>query len=472
MLNVPNTSGSGTHKELFINLSYLGTGIFQVYSGTGSSRKETFYVNASTGEVRICPTTFSLSNGSTIQSIANAAAASAVSGIKSADELTQADIISILKGTKNNAIYQVNGQIYINATYLQSLSVSADQINVSDLSAIGATIGGFTIDARRLRAVTKETPSVANERNLGTYFNIYSSATSNELMSIATDVEKFTYNSDGSIKSSSIVTVKPFEVTYEGLMKFTNSYGERRYPGISTDDFEAFITTYKHISRDGYFIKDNFYNSSSKLMSGILEFRHSNTNNYETTGTPTLSIGLRELETINGLLTYKSTFTIAKGTPETHTSGESCTDIIMFGTKITAYAKLDMNNNDIINVPSTFGSSDIRLKTNIQPIQQNVIELLTLANVVSFDWIKSKKHVGAGLIAQEVEEYLPELVHVDEDGMYSLNYTGFIPYLIKAVQEQQEEIKEKDARISELENRINELELRLERLESLLGGII
>jgi hypothetical protein len=131
-----------------------------------------------------------------------------------------------------------------------------------------------------------------------------------------------------------------------------------------------------------------------------------------------------------------------------------------------------MNNNDIINSGADFGSSDRRLKTNIQPIQQNVIELLTLANVVSFDWIKSKKHVGAGLIAQEVEEYLPELVHIDEEGMYSLNYTGFIPYLIKAVQEQQEEMKEKDARISELENRINELELRLERLESLLGGII
>ena len=46
-----------------------------------------------------------------------------------------------------------------------------------------------------------------------------------------------------------------------------------------------------------------------------------------------------------------------------------------------------------------------------------------------------------GVIAQEVEEILPEVVHTDEAGMKSVSYGSIIGLLIEAIKEQQEIIK-------------------------------
>ena len=95
-------------------------------------------------------------------------------------------------------------------------------------------------------------------------------------------------------------------------------------------------------------------------------------------------------------------------------------------------------------------NSDIRLKENIKPTDSDIIDLL---NVVQFDWKKDGKHVSAGLIAQEVEKILPELVnHESKEGYLGLDYVGFVPHLIKKVQEQQKQIRGLEARLSALEN--------------------
>ncbi len=57
-----------------------------------------------------------------------------------------------------------------------------------------------------------------------------------------------------------------------------------------------------------------------------------------------------------------------------------------------------------------------------------------------------------GLIAQEVQEVFPEIVSEREDGTLGIRYTELIPVLIKAVQEQQDEIDDLKARIEKLEN--------------------
>jgi len=51
-----------------------------------------------------------------------------------------------------------------------------------------------------------------------------------------------------------------------------------------------------------------------------------------------------------------------------------------------------------------------------------------------------EKHFG--FIAQEVEEVLPELVRKDSQGKKTLSYNKLIPYLVRAIQEQQKEIEE------------------------------
>ena len=128
----------------------------------------------------------------------------------------------------------------------------------------------------------------------------------------------------------------------------------------------------------------------------------------------------------------------------------------------------------------TIQSSDRRLKEQIVDLGYGLREVLQL-RPVSYHL---KDHaVGTrtlGLIAQEVEPVLPELVGrgQDEAGMLGLNYTGLVPVLIKAMQEQQETIGEfrttigqqqanldqKIAEVCELRARLAALEEQVARL--------
>jgi len=82
-------------------------------------------------------------------------------------------------------------------------------------------------------------------------------------------------------------------------------------------------------------------------------------------------------------------------------------------------------------------SSDINLKNNIQRIENPIDKVLQLDGV-TFNW-KSNQRPSVGVIAQQVEKVLPQLV----SGEYSktVNYNGLIGLLIEAIKEQQKEIE-------------------------------
>lgn len=88
-------------------------------------------------------------------------------------------------------------------------------------------------------------------------------------------------------------------------------------------------------------------------------------------------------------------------------------------------------------------SSDRRLKENVKESPVNALDKIQALNMVSFDFIESQKHEEVGLIAQEVQEVVPYAVETDEVTSYlSINYSKFVPYLLKAVQELDQKIKE------------------------------
>jgi hypothetical protein len=81
-------------------------------------------------------------------------------------------------------------------------------------------------------------------------------------------------------------------------------------------------------------------------------------------------------------------------------------------------------------------ASDINLKENIQPIENPIDKVLNITGV-SFDW-KEDGRSSMGVIAQEVERVLPELVSGSDSK--TVNYNGLIGLLIEVVKEQQREI--------------------------------
>ena len=91
-------------------------------------------------------------------------------------------------------------------------------------------------------------------------------------------------------------------------------------------------------------------------------------------------------------------------------------------------------------------SSDIRLKENIQKID-NPIDKIVRIDGVTFDW-KSDNKPSMGVIAQNIEEVLPELVNGEDSK--SVNYNGIIGLLIECVKTQQEQIDELNRRLDEL----------------------
>ena len=70
---------------------------------------------------------------------------------------------------------------------------------------------------------------------------------------------------------------------------------------------------------------------------------------------------------------------------------------------------------------------------------------------VTFDW-KDTGIRDIGLIAEEVKQHVPELVHSDEEGgADGIKYSKLTSLLIKAVQDQQTEIIDLKSRLDNLD---------------------
>ena len=95
--------------------------------------------------------------------------------------------------------------------------------------------------------------------------------------------------------------------------------------------------------------------------------------------------------------------------------------------------------NGNINISGTVTEgSDVRIKENIKPLKSQ-LEIVNKLNPVSYNKIGFEEN-EIGFIAQEVEEFLPELVSEDKEGMKSIAYSKMNTILVKAIQELKAEV--------------------------------
>ena len=93
---------------------------------------------------------------------------------------------------------------------------------------------------------------------------------------------------------------------------------------------------------------------------------------------------------------------------------------------------------------TAYYSSDKRFKSNIQLIP-NALEKVSKLNGVTWTWNEDVNEVtkttpNTGLIAQEVQEVLPEVVMERADGHLGLDYSKMMGLLVEAIKEQQTQI--------------------------------
>lgn len=141
-------------------------------------------------------------------------------------------------------------------------------------------------------------------------------------------------------------------------------------------------------------------------------------------------------------------------------------------------SSIDIQNDGTIKIVNAIvPNSDARLKKNFAKID-NAVGIIGQLNPLRYDFRYDElKELGLpktrqfGLVAQDVEKILPELVSqgAEENGKVGykgVNYTGLIPILIKAMQEQQTEIESLKKKVGEYEA----LNARISHLEAMLNN--
>lgn len=119
-----------------------------------------------------------------------------------------------------------------------------------------------------------------------------------------------------------------------------------------------------------------------------------------------------------------------------------------------------INSDSNIYASSFLHSSDINLKTNLKQISgKEFLNILNQEKIkgYTFNWKENGKK-DAGIMAQEIETYLPQLVEKDDKGNKTVNYDGLIAPVIEAVKEQQKIIDNQQKRIEKLEKILYNLE--------------
>ncbi len=107
--------------------------------------------------------------------------------------------------------------------------------------------------------------------------------------------------------------------------------------------------------------------------------------------------------------------------------------------------------NDIV----AFASSDSRLKANKTLLTDPLFKLRQL-NGYEFDWIPMRgihENEGhdIGVIAQEVEKILPDIVTTRENGYMAVKYEKMVPLLIEAIKELAEQVKDLQEKLKDKE---------------------
>jgi hypothetical protein len=128
-------------------------------------------------------------------------------------------------------------------------------------------------------------------------------------------------------------------------------------------------------------------------------------------------------------------------TNTTYTAGNGLT---LTGTEFTMSGSY---TGDFTATGDVTAYSDQRLKRNVETIT-NAVDVVNCLRGVNFE--KDGRH-STGVIAQEIEEFFPEVVHTDADGMKSVAYGNISGLLIEAIKEQQKTIEDMKKHIYDLQ---------------------
>ena len=99
-------------------------------------------------------------------------------------------------------------------------------------------------------------------------------------------------------------------------------------------------------------------------------------------------------------------------------------------------------------IPINKEISDRRYKTNIQDSKVSALEVINRLKTYSYlkEYDDKIEDISCGIMAQDVQKYVPEAFYKNPDGAYSYRTFELVPYLIKAIQELNQKLEEVNER--------------------------
>lgn len=209
--------------HLYINASYIKSGQISAdlislknINVTNSSGVSTFAID-NYGNVTLRPNTFALTNGDTIYSIAEDKASTALSSANrytdnalsdlDIGKMSKQEIIDVLSdNSSNKGLYLSNGNVYMNADYINTGELAGWKVGLKKLSASG-TYGEVTLDA--------SAGEIYSETNTGVYVPGYGTLYGTRIRGInlyTGTVHASSASIDTSVSAGSVSTLKKVEV--------------------------------------------------------------------------------------------------------------------------------------------------------------------------------------------------------------------------------------------------------------------
>jgi hypothetical protein len=305
---------------------------------------------------------------------------------------------------KKTVLDSAEVQNVIDATYVQANQITYD--NVSE----------FTNDANYLDSTTVQgvINSTYVEANQITYDNV--SEFTNDANYLDSTTVQGVINStyvEGIIDAT---YVQANQITYDNVSEFTN---DANY--LDSTTVQGVIDSAYVIARaSGY----DSANATGQIESyGYTTYDSSNT----------VGFGYTTYDSANTIGLVDSAYVAARSAAF---DSASVARLYYNGTDVKAEA----TNTGITVTGDVNSTSDRTMKDNIEDLV-GALETINQIQPVSFNW-KTTGKKAYGVIAQEIEQVLPEIVSEDANGIKSVGYTQLIPFLIQAVQELQKEVDE------------------------------
>ena len=337
--------------------------------------------------------------------------------------------IAHLDGTNINytgvgTIATLNGDQIIAATALRTANLNATGVTtISDLTVEGTTVDSLTVnDFSNLSGITTIDTLLSDAINV-------SGVSTVSLVEFRTGIITHsnpatgivTYYGDGS-QLQFLPGASPggsdTQVQFNAAGVFSGHSG-------FTYNYQTVSMSSLNVSTGATFAVVNVGTGLTLNNTGINVTGIATVNGFEVTGGSSIGVDVRTRNlNVSGIATVGTGLTLS-------------TDLIDGGTTVRILGE-NLRVAGVVTCQDVDSLSDINFKENVTTVD-GALDKVSELRGVSFNW-KESGEPSYGVIAQELENVLPELVHGDDPKR--VNYNGIIGVLIEAIKELKAEVEE------------------------------